>query len=138
MLASIKVRDYMAKSLITLRPHMELFQAISILEGNRITAAPVVDDEGDLVGILSEGDCLKAIINSVYYKEAGGKVSDYMTLQVETVGPEDDILDIAVSFNTKRRGRYPVIQDGLLVGLISQRDILRAVKDITQNPKHGS
>ena len=138
MLTSIKVRDYMAKNLITLRPDMELFQAISVLETNKITAAPVLDSEGDLVGILSEGDCLKGIIKSVYYKEAGGKVADYMTQGVETISPEDDIVDVAVSFNTKRRGRYPVVEDSRLVGQISQRDILRAVLEITQHPRHGA
>ncbi len=137
MLRSIKVRDYMTKGLITLKPEMDLFEAISILQTNRISGAPVVDENGHLIGVLSEGDCLNAIIKDIYYEEAGGRVSECMSIDVETISPEDDIVDIAVDFNKKRKRRFPVIEDDKLVGQISQRDILRAVLDIAQHPSHG-
>lgn len=137
MLKSIKVRDYMTKGLITLKPDMDLFEAISLLQKNRISGAPVVDENGHLIGVLSEGDCLNAIIKDIYYEEAGGRVSEYMSTEVETIGPDEDIVDIAVDFNKKRKRRFPVIEDGRLVGQISQRDILRAVLEIAQHPSHG-
>lgn len=137
MLKSIKVRDYMTQGLITLTPEMDLFEAIALLQKNRISGAPVVDENGHLAGVLSEGDCLNAIIKDIYYEEAGGKVSDYMSIEVETIGPDDDIVDIAVDFNKKRKRRFPVIEDDKLVGQISQRDILRAVLEIAQHPSHG-
>ncbi len=137
MLKSIKVRDYMTRGLITLKPDMDLFDAISILQTNRISGAPVVDQNGHLIGVLSEGDCLNAIIKDIYYEEAGGKVSECMSTDVETISPEDDIVDIAVDFNKKRKRRFPVIEDDKLVGQISQRDILRAVLEIAQHPSHG-
>ena len=137
MLKSIKVRDYMTRGLITLKPDMELFEAISLLQKNRISGAPVVDENGHLIGVLSEGDCLNAIIEDIYYEEAGGRVSEYMSTEVETIGPDEDIIDIAIDFNKKRKRRFPVIEDGRLVGQISQRDILRAVLEIAQHPSHG-
>lgn len=137
MLKSIKVRDYMTKSLITLHRDMDLFEAIKVLHVNRISGAPVVNDDGHLVGMLSEGDCLNGIIRDIYYEEAGGKVSDFMTEEVETIGPDEDIVDIAVQFNTRRRRRFPVVEDDELIGQISQRDILQAVLDIAQHPSHG-
>jgi len=137
MLKSIKVRDYMTRGLITLKPDMELFEAISLLQKNRISGAPVVDENGHLIGVLSEGDCLNAIIKDIYYEEAGGRVSEYMSTAVETIGPDEDIIDIAIDFNKKRKRRFPVIEDGRLVGQISQRDILRAVLEIAQHPSHG-
>jgi CBS domain-containing protein len=137
MLKSIKVRDYMTRGLITLTPEMDLFEAIRILQTNKISGAPVVDQDGHLLGMLSEGDCLNGIIKDIYYEEAGGKVVDFMSTQVETIGPDDDIIDIAVEFNTRRRRRFPVIEDNELIGQISQRDILRAVLDIAQSPHHG-
>ncbi|MCB1664072.1 MAG: CBS domain-containing protein [Pseudomonadales bacterium] len=137
MLKSIKVRDYMTRGLITLKPDMELFEAISLLQKNRISGAPVVDENGHLIGVLSEGDCLNAIIKDIYYEEAGGRVSEYMSTEVETIGPDEDIIDIAIDFNKKRKRRFPVIEDGRLVGQISQRDILRAVLEIAQHPSHG-
>ena len=137
MLKSIKVRDYMTRGLITLKPDMELFEAISLLQKNRISGAPVVDENGHFIGVLSEGDCLNAIIKDIYYEEAGGRVSEYMSTEVETIGPDEDIIDIAIDFNKKRKRRFPVIEDGRLVGQISQRDILRAVLEIAQHPSHG-
>ena len=137
MLKSIKVRDYMTRGLITLKPDMELFFFISLLQKNRISGAPVVDENGHLIGVLSEGDCLNAIIKDIYYEEAGGRVSEYMSTEVETIGPDEDIIDIAIDFNKKRKRRFPVIEDGRLVGQISQRDILRAVLEIAQHPSHG-
>jgi len=137
MLQSIKVRDYMSKGLITLTPDMDLFEAINLLQTNRISGAPVVDENGHLVGMLSEGDCLNSIIRDIYYEEAGGRVEDFMTRDVETIGPDDDIVDIAVAFNKRRRRRFPVIDENELVGQISQHDILQAVLDISQHPSHG-
>ena len=58
MLKSIKVRDYMTRNLVTFRPEMDLFTAINRLLEHRISGAPVVDGQGHLVGLLSEGDCL--------------------------------------------------------------------------------
>lgn len=137
MLKSIKVRDYMTTKLITFRPDVDLFEAIETLKNNRISGAPVVDGNGQMVGILSEGDCLTAIIKDIYYEEAGGKVSDYMSTEIATIGPEDDIVDIAVKFQKQKRKRFPVLEDGELVGQLSQRDVLRAVLDIAQHPSHG-
>lgn len=137
MLKSIKVRDYMTKRLVTFRPETDLFEAIEALKTNGISGAPVVDANEQLVGLLSEGDCLDAIIKDIYYTEAGGKVSDYMSTDVATISPQDDIVDVAVEFKKQGRKRFPVIDDGELVGQISQRDILRAVLDIAQHPEHG-
>ena len=137
MLKSIKVRDYMTTKLITFRPDVDIFEAIKTLQISRISGAPVVDNNGQMVGILSEGDCLKAIIKDIYYDEAGGKVSDFMSTEIATIGPQDDIIDVAVEFQKQKRKRFPVLDDGELVGQISQRDILRAVIEISQNPEHG-
>lgn len=137
MLKSIKVRDYMTTQLVTLRPETDVFVAIATLKDHRISGAPVIDGNGQLVGLLTEGDCLTAIIKDIYYTEAGGKVADFMSTEVSTIGPEDDIVDIAVEFQKQKRKRFPVLEDGELVGQISQRDILRAVLDIAQHPEHG-
>jgi len=137
MLKSIKVRDYMTTKLITFRPEEEIFEAIGVLQSSRISGAPVIDSNGQLVGMLTEGDCLTAIIKDLYYTEAGGKVVDFMSTEISTISPEDDIIDIAVEFQKQKRKRFPVLEDGELVGQISQRDILRAVLEITQHPSHG-
>ncbi len=127
MLVSAKVRDFMAASLITLSPDMEIMQAISILLKNRISGAPVQDSMDNLVGILSEKDCLKVALEAGYNDSRGGKVSDYMTKNVTTVNADDSIIDIAKMFVETPLKRLPVIEDNRLVGQISRRDALKAI-----------
>ncbi len=131
MLKSVKVRDYMAEGVITFSPETDLFQAIKVLQANPISGAPVVDADHLLVGMVSEVDCLKAIISGSYYdyESLGGTVSEIMSRKVDTVGPEDDILAVADRFIGDRRRRFPVVEEGRLVGQISRKDILRAVSD---------
>ena len=137
MLRSIKARDYMTRSLITLKPDTNIFKAFGVLTSNNISGAPVVDKNKHLIGILSEGDCLTAVIKGSYYEEVGGLVSDYMSVEVDTIRPDDDIMDIAEKFHQTKRRRFPVVEDGDLIGQISQKDVLRAVLDFIQHPSHG-
>lgn len=131
MLRSVKVRDYMTTHLIVFHPETDLFAAIDTLLTNHISGAPVVNSKGKLVGILSELDCLKNIVTGSYYdyESLGGTVEEFMVTDVQTVSPDIDILNIADRFMNERRRRFPVIEDGKLVGQISRKDILRAVRD---------
>ncbi|AEB59668.1 CBS domain-containing protein [Ectopseudomonas mendocina] len=133
MLKSIKVRDYMTRHLVTFRSDTDLFTAINRLLEHRISGAPVVDSQGHLVGLLSEGDCLRGILSGAYYEAVGGTVSTYMTTAVETVSPEADIIELSERFLRGRRRRMPVIENGRLVGQISRHDVLRAVKEFAQH-----
>lgn len=135
MLKSVKVRDYMTIDLVTFKADMDLFRAIDTLLVNRISGAPVVDDEGHLLGLLSESDCLRGILSGSYHEEAGGTVSSVMTVVVETIDADADIIKAAEHFIHKGRRRLPVMDEGLLVGQISRRDVLRAVKAYNE---HGA
>lgn len=133
MLKSIKVRDYMTRHLVTFRSDTDLFTAINRLLEHRISGAPVVDSQGHLIGLLSEGDCLRGILSGAYYEAVGGTVSTYMTTEVETVTPEADIIELSERFLRGQRRRLPVIEHGRLVGQISSHDVLRAVKEFAQH-----
>ncbi|MHA6494087.1 CBS domain-containing protein [Pseudomonas borbori] len=133
MLKSIKVRDYMTRRLVTFRAETDLFTAIHHLLEHRISGAPVVDDCGRLVGLLSEGDCLHGILSGAYFESAGGTVGNYMTHEVETITPEADIIEVSQRFLQGRRRRIPVVEDGRLIGQISRHDVLRAVKEFAQH-----
>ena len=133
MLKSIKVRDYMTRHLVTFRSDTDLFTAINRLLEHRISGAPVVDSQGHLIGLLSEGDCLRGILSGAYYEAIGGTVSGYMVTDVETISPEVDIIEVSQRFLRGRLGRIPVIEDGRLVGQISRSDVLRAVKEFAQH-----
>jgi len=131
MLRSVKVRDYMTTHLIVFNPETDLFAAIDVLLGNNISGAPVVNAKGKLVGILSEIDCLKNIVNGSYYdyEALGGTVEEFMVKDVETITPDIDILTIGDRFMNEGRRRFPVVEDGKLLGQISRKDVLRAVRD---------
>ena len=129
MLHSISVKDYMASNLVTFTPDMGILDAIHLLLKNRISGAPVVDKLGNIVGILSEKDCLKVMLTASYYEEPGGKVEEFMTPEVKTVDAESSLVDVAEIFLETNYRRFPVVADGnRLVGQISRRDVLRALE----------
>ncbi len=129
---SIAIKDYMSASLVMFTPEMEIMKAIQVLVKNRISAAPVINERGDLIGLLSEKDCMKVAINAGYHEQYGGQVQDYMTKQVITVEADSTIIDMAELFLEKGPRRYPVLEDNRLVGQMSRRDVLRALVDINK------
>lgn len=126
-LKAVRVRDHMAKRLVVLSPDMEVARAVNLLVRNDISGAPVVDDSGRLVGILTERDCMRAAVEAGYHGMPGGLVRDLMTPGPATVGPDDSIFDVARRFIDDKYRRYPVLDGGRLVGLISRRDVMRAL-----------
>lgn len=126
------VRDYMAGSLVTFKPDMDVLDAIHALVQHRIAGAPVVDDQGELIGMLSELDCMKVALNAGYHQHWGGPVEDYMTPGVETVDAEMNIIDLAQKFLYSDYRRFPVLRNNRLVGQISRRDVLRALEELSR------
>lgn len=124
----LSVRDYMTRDLITFKPDQSVEEVITLLIKNRISGGPVVDDNGQLVGVISEGDCIKHISESRYFNMPleDSKVSSRMIRDVETINGNMNIFDAANKFLNARRRRFPILEDGQLVGQISQKDILKA------------
>ncbi|MFT6218635.1 MAG: CBS domain-containing protein [Cycloclasticus pugetii] len=132
MFKSVLIKDYMATNLTTFTPELEISQAIKYLNTHKISGAPVVDERGTLVGMLSEKDCLQVALQSTYYEDwVGGVVSEYMTEELETVPDTASIVDVAEKFLKSSFKRYPVLdEDGELVGQISRSDVLRALDEL--------
>ena len=114
---------------------MNMYEASQLILNNKASGAIVVDDNDQLIGILSEMDCLRAMIGSVYNGSdpGGALVSEIMETDVEVTDIEADIVEIATSMLEKKRRRRPVLKDGELVGQISCRQILRALTEDLQN-----
>lgn len=125
----LQVKDYMAKKLITFRPDHTMNDVVEALMKHRISGAPVVNENGELVGVISEGDCLKEVVRGKYHNLPifSGLVEEHMAKNVETVSPEDNIFEVAKKFLDRRFRRFPVVKNGVLVGQISQKDVMRAV-----------
>ena len=128
---SLKVKDYMSGKLVTFTPDMDILDAIHELVHNRIAGAPVVDEYGTLVGMLSEFDCLDVVLKAGYHGEPGGPVADLMTKDVDTVEADMSIIDIAQLFMASGYRRYPVMKDNMLVGQISRKDVLKALEKLS-------
>ena len=127
MLRSVLVKDHMTKNPVTLSPDMEILKATHLLIHKDISGAPVLDTHGRLVGVLSERDCMRVAMQADYYGEPGGLVKEFMSKNPQWVSPEQSILTIADLFINGRYHRYPVLDNGRLVGIISRRDVMRAM-----------
>jgi CBS domain-containing protein len=129
---SALVKDYMTGKLVTFHPETDVLDAIQELVRHGIAGAPVTDDNGDLVGMLSELDCMKIALHAGYHGDWGGPVSEYMTSETETVDANMSIIDLAQRFLDTAYRRFPVVNDHRLVGQISRRDVLRALGEIAK------
>ncbi len=132
----LKIKDYMATSLVKLTPDMDVYKSISLLLNNKISGAPVVDKEDKLLGVLSEKDCLRIMANGTFHDLPGARVSDYMSRKCYTLRAEDDIFRAADIFLKNSFRRIPILNEhGQLVGQVSRRDVLRAIRDLAHVPK---
>ncbi|PCJ91801.1 MAG: protein-inosine monophosphate dehydrogenase [Porticoccaceae bacterium] len=112
----------------------DLFDAIESILEYKISGMCVVDEHNHLVGMLSEMDCLKAILSAMYNEETSvGPVREFMTTELFSVSPHADIVDVAQEMLKRGFRRCPVVQDGRLVGQITCRQLLRAVEEFSSS-----
>ena len=130
MTVASTTRDYMVSDVITVAAEMDIHHAIKVLFENGISGAPVLDDIGNLVGMLSTRDCLKVAFSASYHRDSGGVVAEFMSPDVETVEVDTDIVKVAELFLKSRFRRFPVTSNDRLVGLISRSDVLKALEDL--------
>mgnify|MGYP000570631193 FL=1 len=132
----ILVSDYMTKKLITFKPDDSLDHVIHLLISNKISGGPVVNDQNELIGIISETDCIKHISESKYYNmpsDSDNTVAKKMITNVDTIDKDMNIFDAASKFINSKRRRFPVVENGKLIGQISQKDVLKAALNIRGN-----
>ncbi|HET8886249.1 MAG TPA: CBS domain-containing protein [Salinimicrobium sp.] len=136
---TILVSDYMSKNLITFREDQKVAEVMESLTVNKISGAPVVNEDHELVGIISDGDCMKQISESRYFNMPIGDmlVKDYMSTDIATITPEANIFDVASLFYKHDCRRFPVIENGKLIGQISRKDILTAALKLRAQNWHA-
>jgi CBS-domain-containing membrane protein len=133
----MRVQDIMSQPVFTLRPTDPIEGAAALLTDRRITAAPVVDGDGRLAGMVSEGDLLRRRVPmdpTAHLRPTGGSaqhrprvVAEVMTHDVVTAWPDEDVADVANCMLDHDVRSVPVLDGGRLVGIVSRRDILRTV-----------
>ena len=129
MLQSVNLRDYMLPNPVKVRAGDNVLDAMQVIIDNKISGVCVVDNDGNLVGILSELDCLRAVLGAIYNNSGIGSVSDHMaTDNLVVAHPNEDIVDVAQDMLLKNKRRRPVVENGKLIGQITCRQLLSAVK----------
>ena len=128
---SVEVSQYMQHKPITVMADMNIYDASRKILENKVSGVVVIDANNNLVGMLSELDCLRALVTSAYNgaDPGGALVKDIMTLDVEVNHPTDDIVTVAASMLDHKHRRRPIVVDGKLVGQLTCRQILGAIKD---------
>ena len=127
MLAKLTIADYMTRNVFTRKKNVSVVAAIRAILDHKITSAPVIDDEGRLIGMFSEKDSIKVVLDAAYNQDMGGSVEEFMATNIETVQPEDNIVELAERFQNSAMRSFPVMDEDKLVGVISRTDVLRAL-----------
>lgn len=141
MLKTSRVKDFMLKDYVALRPDDDMYHAVQVLVRKQIPAAVVVDKREKLVGVLSETDCVRVVLDASYNERPPGKVEEYMTTEMDTVDVDATLLDTAALFRDKTYRLYPVMDHGRLVGVVTRRRVLSAVEPFFErfkNEQRGS
>ncbi len=137
-MSQLTARDFMVTRLVTLRPEMDVIDAVQRLLKNRISGAPVVDSGGMYLGVFSEKCSMHVLLDAAYEQLPSNEVRVFMDTDAKTIQPETNLLSIAQVFLLTPYRRLPVIEEGRLVGQVSRRDVLRASMDLLRrSPNRG-
>jgi CBS domain-containing protein len=140
-------RDVMVAPVITVKPSTTVKEAAELFLEQRISAAPVIDSQEKLVGLVSEGDLLHRMeagterhrswwlegfigndtLAAEYIKAHGRKVSDVMTRKVITASPQTPLHEVATLMEKNAIKRVPILENGQLVGIVSRANLIQAV-----------
>lgn len=121
------VASIMHREFLSLDTQMPIRQAAGLLHSSEHDAAPVVDDAGALVGILTQKDCFGPAMEASYYQQWRGTVGDRMSSPVKTIEAETGFVAAAQMFLSEPHRAFPVLQSGRLVGMLYRRDLLGAL-----------
>lgn len=127
-----------AKKLITFRADTQIIEVVDSLLNNRITGAPVLNHQEELIGLIDDKDCLRILFDVAYHNQPvrEATVQSYMTNVMKTIPADTDVMDVANTFlNTKYKRLLVVDERGKLLGQISRRDILQAIHDYNDQGK---
>jgi CBS domain-containing protein len=117
-----EAKNIMTKEVVTVSQDTPVYEAMRLLIDKHISGLPVVDEHNKLAGIITEKDMLRILIDTD--SSANKAVSDYMKKDVATFPPHESIVNICEFLIKNNYRRVPIVKDGILVGVISRRDII--------------
>lgn len=133
---TVVVRDCMSRKVVSFDVKDDVGDVVAILLEYKITGAPVLDAQKNVIGFISEQDCIKEMLNTAFYCDLTANAGDVMKTEVVTVSPDLPIAELADQLATNKPRVYPVVEDGQLVGIISRSDILQELYDASVRCHH--
>lgn len=132
------VSDCMSRKVVSFDVRDDVGDVVAILLENKITGAPVLDKDKNVIGFISEQDCMKEMLNTAFYCDLTANAGDVMTKEVHTVHPGMPIAELAELFTVAKPRVYPVVDEGRLVGVINRSDVLQELYDASIRCHHLS
>jgi CBS domain-containing protein len=137
-MAPMTARDFMVTDLVTLSPSTDVIEAVQTLLRHNIAGAPVVEAGGRYLGVFSEKCAMQVLLDAAYEPLPICEVRAFMDRDAQTIAPHTHLLSIAQVFLLTPARRLPVVEDGMLVGQVSRRDVLRVwVNALEQAPSRA-
>ena len=132
------IRDCMRRNPLTINSNANLVQAIEMLVEYKLTGVTVVDAAGLPVGVLSEIDCIRTVLNALYNDgdPEHALVRDAMSPEIVSCSPSDGIVEVAADMLATRQRRRPVIEKGRLIGQVSSSNVLWALMEHSRRRLH--
>ena len=127
------IEQVMRTDFLRLSPTTPIREAVALFAARQAPAAPVIDDGDALVGILTEKDCFRPMLNASYYQQWDGSVSDYMSREVLTLPVDLDFVSAAEEFLARSHRVYPVVREAEVVGLLHRSDLLAAILAVSES-----
>lgn len=124
-----KVKQYMSARPLSLTADMSLSAALEQFITSQHIGGPVVNEQKEVIGFISEQDLIKSLLGVSYHCQDTHVVGDVMRQDVLTVTPEDNIIELAQSMTADKPKIYPVVDGGKLVGIITRRNVLQAISE---------
>lgn len=126
----IRIEQVMVSKPLAVQPEMPIRDALTLFRNKRISGAPVINPDGDLMGVISMEDLIVSLLAS----DMDSPVRKYMTPNVITVKSSDPVVEALKLFVTKGIGRLPVVNpDGKMVGVLTKGDITRGLLKALQH-----
>jgi predicted transcriptional regulator len=133
---SAVVRDCMSRKVVSFDVRDDVGDVVAILLEHKITGAPVLDENKNVIGFISEQDCIKEMLNTAFYCDLTANAGDVMKKDVITVDADMSIAELAEQLTTPKPKVYPVVEEGKLVGIISRSDVLQELYDASVRCHH--